>query len=160
MHVKGMSAVCITLDGTSVHAADIAEIALSDAPVSIGDTSLARALASFEAAEAIAQLRPAYGRNTGVGANRTEQVAPADAETHGLRLLRSHAGGIGPLLPAPHVRAMLAVRKSRCRKHHPPRLLQDHVREASPIPMPDLPEDILFKYRYSVLSTPTQARNL
>ena len=56
--------------------------------------------------------------------------------------------------------AMLAVRKSRCRKHHPPRFLQDHVREASPIPMPDLPEDILFKHSYPVLSTPTQARNL
>jgi hypothetical protein len=47
-------------------------------------------------------------------------------------------------------RAKLAVRKSRCRKHHPPRFLQDHVREASPIPMPDLPEDILFKHRYPV----------
>jgi hypothetical protein len=47
-------------------------------------------------------------------------------------------------------RAMLAVRKSRCRKH-PPRFLQDHVREASPIPMPDLPEDILFKHSYPVL---------
>jgi hypothetical protein len=50
-------------------------------------------------------------------------------------------------------RAMLAVRKSRCRKHHPPRLLHNHVREASPIPMPDLPEDILFNHSYAVLST-------
>src|SRR4051795_1291686 len=100
MHVKGMYAMCFTLNGTAVHAADIAEIALSDVPVSISRTSLARASASFEAAETIARLRPAYGRNTGVGANRTEPVAAADAETHGLRLLRSHAGGIGPLLPA------------------------------------------------------------
>ena len=60
-------------------------------------------------------------------------------------------------LPKP---AMLAVRKSRCWKHHPPRLLPNLVREASPIPMPDLPEDILFKHRYPVLSAPTQARNL
>jgi hypothetical protein len=55
---------------------------------------------------------------------------------------------------------MLAVKKSRCRQHHPLRFLQDHVWEASPISMPDLPEDILFKHNYPVLSTPTQARNL
>jgi hypothetical protein len=55
---------------------------------------------------------------------------------------------------------MLTVRKTHFRKHHLPRLLPNLLREASPIPMPDLPEDILFKHRYPVLSTPTQARNL
>ncbi|MGH3321570.1 MAG: aromatic amino acid ammonia-lyase, partial [Streptosporangiaceae bacterium] len=64
----------------------------------------ARALA----AEA-ATRRPVYGRTTGVGGNRDEAVEE-DLEGHGLRLLRSHAGGVGPLLPSDVVRAMLVVR--------------------------------------------------
>ncbi|PKW16969.1 aromatic amino acid ammonia-lyase [Saccharopolyspora spinosa] len=52
--------------------------------------------------------QPVYGRTTGVGANRGE-VVPGSA-AHGMRLLRSHASGIGNLLPERDVRAMLAVR--------------------------------------------------
>ena len=48
-----------------------------------------------------------YGRTTGVGANRSVQVTDGG---HGLRLLRSHAGGAGPMLSAPLARAMMVVR--------------------------------------------------
>jgi histidine ammonia-lyase len=61
-------------------------------------------------AEQAVALGPVYGHNTGVGANRTTAVPADSADLHGLRLLRSHSGGIGPLVPAEQVRAMIAVR--------------------------------------------------
>jgi histidine ammonia-lyase len=63
-------------------------------------------------AERIAASQPVYGRTTGVGANRTQQVEDGDLE-HGLRLLRSHAGGIGRKVPPTITRAMLAVRANQ-----------------------------------------------
>lgn len=51
-----------------------------------------------------------YGRTTGVGANRLVDVEWDDADAHGLRLLRSHAAGAGPLLSSEICRAMLVVR--------------------------------------------------
>lgn len=52
------------------------------------------------------QTGPVYGRTTGVGANRSVDVTTGQ----GMRLLRSHAGGAGPLVPAEQARAMLVVR--------------------------------------------------
>ncbi|RCG20207.1 aromatic amino acid lyase [Sphaerisporangium album] len=103
----------ITLDGVRTRPADIADIARADAPVSLDPGGLDRALASYKAAKEIAARRPVYGRTTGVGANRTEQVTAGEGDVHGLRLLRSHAGGAGPREPDVHVRAMLAVRANQ-----------------------------------------------
>ncbi|WP_424531146.1 aromatic amino acid ammonia-lyase [Sphaerisporangium viridialbum] len=108
-----MTSRTITLDGTRTRPADITDIACADAPVSLATEGLDRAAAAHKAAAELAERRPVYGRNTGVGANRTEDVEAADSDTHGLRLLRSHAGGIGPLVPASQVRAMLAVRANQ-----------------------------------------------
>ena len=49
---------------------------------------------------AAAERRPVYGRTTGVGANRSVGVEAGDERAHSLRLLRSHAGGLGEPLPA------------------------------------------------------------
>ncbi|MFF2851533.1 aromatic amino acid ammonia-lyase [Streptomyces sp. NPDC058001] len=51
-----------------------------------------------------------YGRSTGVGAHRGMTVQDRDGAGHDLRLLLSHAGGIGDPLPSRDVRAMMAVR--------------------------------------------------
>ncbi|GAA2663030.1 histidine ammonia-lyase [Streptomyces vastus] len=51
-----------------------------------------------------------YGRSTGVGAHRGAAVEERDGYGHDLRLLLSHAGGIGELLPVRQVRAMMLVR--------------------------------------------------
>ncbi|HEV2347783.1 MAG TPA: aromatic amino acid ammonia-lyase [Actinocrinis sp.] len=80
--------------------------------VAIAPDALARAAAAAETAERIAARQPVYGRTTGVGANRTEHVANGDRE-HGLRLLRSHASGIGHLVSPAATRAMLAVRANQ-----------------------------------------------
>jgi histidine ammonia-lyase len=131
-----MTSRTITLDGSRTRPADITDIARAGAliPLASADFSpvvpaaaqragspvvsltpegLDRAAASYKAAKEIATRRPVYGRNTGVGANRGEGVAAADSDTHGLRLLRSHAGGVGPLAPPSQVRAMLAVRANQ-----------------------------------------------
>src|SRR5262245_63161048 len=54
--------------------------------------------------------QPVYGRNTGVGANHVAGLAGGDRAEHGVRLLRSHAAGTGPLLAPEVARAMLVVR--------------------------------------------------
>ncbi|MFC7387220.1 aromatic amino acid ammonia-lyase [Sphaerisporangium rhizosphaerae] len=103
----------ITLGGSRTGPADIARIARDGAPVHLAADGLERAMAAFEAAGEIARHRPVYGRTTGVGANRTQQVAAAEGDAHGLRLLRSHAGGAGALVPAEQARAMMAVRANQ-----------------------------------------------
>ncbi|WP_129296016.1 aromatic amino acid ammonia-lyase [Streptomyces lydicus] len=103
----------ITLDGTALHSADIAALAQRTArPTAPDPKAFARAEESWETARRLAATGRVYGRSTGVGANRTEDVGAADAE-HGLRLLRSHAGAIGDPLPGREVRAMLAVRANQ-----------------------------------------------
>lgn len=54
-----------------------------------------------------------YGRSTGVGAHRGLAVEESDGAGHDLRLLLSHAGGVGALLPVREVRAMMLVRANQ-----------------------------------------------
>ena len=54
--------------------------------------------------------RAVYGRTTGVGANRHAVIDADAADEHGLRLLRSHAGGTGDPLPDTVVRAAMLIR--------------------------------------------------
>ena len=51
--------------------------------------------------------RPVYGMTTGVGANRS---VLASADGHALRLLRSHAAGVGPVQADATTRAAMVVR--------------------------------------------------
>jgi histidine ammonia-lyase len=81
-------------------------------PIDVELTSAARErIARGRAvAEAVAKRRSVYGRTTGVGANRSVAVPAADLWAHSVRLLRSHAGGVGDPLPDELVRAMLLIR--------------------------------------------------
>jgi histidine ammonia-lyase len=105
--------VPVTLDGRTFDPRQLIMVARDRAPVVVDETGRKRMAASAKAAEEIVGRQLVYGRNTGVGANRTETVSMEDREGHGLRLLRSHAGGIGELLPEEQVRAMLAVRANQ-----------------------------------------------
>ena len=78
--------------------------------VELDPGALQRAGRAHELAVEISAKRAVYGRTTGVGANRHVVVDPDGADEHGLRLLRSHASGVGRLLPADAVRALLAIR--------------------------------------------------
>lgn len=100
----------VRIDGRTLTCRDIVRVARSGASVRLDETARNRAQDAWELAESLTTTRQVYGRTTGVGANRQEEVDSEAAHGHGLRLLRSHAGGVGPLLPADQVRATLVVR--------------------------------------------------
>jgi histidine ammonia-lyase len=100
----------IVIEGTSLTCGEVVRIARGDVPVEISQAGLTRARQAADAATAAVAGRPVYGRTTGVGANRLVDIEWDDADAHGLRLIRSHAAGAGPLLGAEPVRAMLTVR--------------------------------------------------
>ncbi|MGW0969047.1 aromatic amino acid ammonia-lyase [Streptomyces sp. NPDC002516] len=103
----------VVLDGRSTGADDIVRLADGTARPVPGTDAMKRAEESWCAARRIAATGRVYGRSTGVGANRNEDVPTEAAADHGLRLLRSHAGAIGAELPARQIRAMLAVRANQ-----------------------------------------------
>jgi histidine ammonia-lyase len=105
--------VTVLLDGESLTCGQVAAAARGQAPVAIGPAGRERAQGAARAAAVIAASRPVYGRTTGVGANRDQKVSEADASAAGLRLLRSHAGGGGPLIAPELSRAMLVVRANQ-----------------------------------------------
>lgn len=100
----------VVLDGRALTGEDVVRVACDRVPVVIADSGRRAAEEAHAAAQRIVATRPVYGRTTGVGANRVEPVGPGEAEEHGKRLLRSHAGGVGDLLPEDEVRAMLVIR--------------------------------------------------
>ncbi|MGW0190265.1 aromatic amino acid lyase [Streptomyces sp. NPDC003362] len=100
----------VTLDGGGLTAADVVRLADGAAVPHVPAAALRRVRDSWRAAQRLAAAGRLYGRGTGVGAHRSVPVGPGDEAGHGLRLLRSHAGGAGAPLPARQVRAMLAVR--------------------------------------------------
>ena len=71
---------------------------------------MAAARAAWQTGRDLAARQPVYGRNTGVGANHVVDLSEDDRAEHGIRLLRSHAAGTGPLLAPEVARAMLVVR--------------------------------------------------
>jgi histidine ammonia-lyase len=103
----------VVLDGISLGVADVVRLADGSARPVAGTDAMKRVAESWDAARQIAATGRVYGRSTGVGANRNEDVPTEAAAEHGLRLLRSHAGAIGGELPARQVRAMLAVRANQ-----------------------------------------------
>ncbi|MEV7143571.1 aromatic amino acid ammonia-lyase [Streptomyces tauricus] len=103
----------VVLDGYSTGVADVVRLADGSARPVPGSDAMKRVEESWDAARRIAATGRVYGRSTGVGANRNEDVPTEAAAEHGLRLLRSHAGAIGAELPAREVRAMFAVRANQ-----------------------------------------------
>ncbi|MBD0840874.1 aromatic amino acid ammonia-lyase [Streptomyces sp. TRM68416] len=108
-----VTAAAVELDGCGLTVADVVRLADGVAWPVPQEAAMKRATRSWDAARQIAATGRVYGRSTGVGANRNEDVPTEAAAGHGLRLLRSHAGAIGEEVPARQVRAMLAVRANQ-----------------------------------------------
>ncbi|WP_033293333.1 aromatic amino acid ammonia-lyase [Amycolatopsis jejuensis] len=102
----------IRVDGRTLRCADVVTAAHTEGPLAIdvSKAALRAAEHSWKLAEELSTRRVVYGRTTGVGANKDDTVGGGDSAEHGLRLLRSHAGGSGDVLPAGHIRAMLLIR--------------------------------------------------
>jgi histidine ammonia-lyase len=109
----GASGARVVLDGTGLDIGGIVRLADGAAVPVVAPEALERARRSWRTAGRLAATGRLYGRGTGVGAHRSVGVAVQDQAGHGLRLLRSHAGGAGALRAAREVRAMLAVRASQ-----------------------------------------------
>ncbi|MDQ0746414.1 histidine ammonia-lyase [Streptomyces africanus] len=103
----------VVLDGIGLRVEDVVRLADGRARPVLRADAMKRVAESWDAARQIAATGRVYGRSTGVGANRNEDVPTEAAAEHGLRLLRSHAGAIGEELPAREVRALLAVRANQ-----------------------------------------------
>ena len=103
----------VVLDGAGLDVGGVVRLAGHDAVPDVPAEALARVRHAWQAAERLAARGRLYGRGTGVGAHRQIAVDEADLAGHGLRLLRSHAGGAGAVLPARQARAMLAVRANQ-----------------------------------------------
>ena len=108
-----MARPVVLLDGRTLSCGQVRDAARGAAEVTVTRRGRERARAAARMAAEVAARRQVYGRTTGVGANRDQAVAAADLHGHGLRLLRSHAGGGGPLVAAEVSRAMLVVRANQ-----------------------------------------------
>jgi histidine ammonia-lyase len=101
----------ILLDGNSLTLDDLVAIAHDGAPVGLTDAARQRVRDARAVVDEFAHRdEPTYGINTGFG-NFAEVKIPAGslAELQ-VNLLRSHAAGVGDPLPAPVVRATMALR--------------------------------------------------
>ncbi|MFH8801364.1 aromatic amino acid ammonia-lyase [Streptomyces sp. NPDC017936] len=103
----------IVLNGTTLTVGELIALADGVAVPAVDPEARERAVRSWRTARRLAAGGRLYGRGTGVGAHRAVTVDRDDETAHGLRLLRSHAGGAGALLPARQVRAMLAIRANQ-----------------------------------------------
>ncbi|WP_245970605.1 aromatic amino acid lyase [Streptomyces rishiriensis] len=103
----------VVLDGTRLTVVELLTLADGEVVPTVAPEARDRAERSWRTAQRLAASGRLYGRGTGVGAQRSVPVEEDDETAHGLRLLRSHAGGAGALLPARQVRAMLAVRANQ-----------------------------------------------
>ena len=100
----------VIIDGASLTCEEVVAVARDEVPVTIAAGAVTAARAAWETARAVAGRHPVYGRTTGVGANRNLGLAGDELAGHGLRLLRSHAAGSGPLQHPDLGRAMLVTR--------------------------------------------------
>ncbi len=108
-----MAGPVVLLDGRTLSCGQVRDVARGTAAAMVSERGWERAEAAARTAAEVAARRDVYGRTTGVGANRDQRVAAADRAGHGLRLLRSHAGGGGPAVAAELSRAMLVVRANQ-----------------------------------------------
>jgi histidine ammonia-lyase len=101
----------ILLDGSSLTLADLAAIAHDGAQVGLSSSARQRVRASRALVDAKAGAdEPAYGINTGFGSLSDVRIARDQLAALQLNLIRSHAAGVGHPLPAPVVRATMALR--------------------------------------------------
>ncbi|WP_309500693.1 aromatic amino acid lyase, partial [Streptomyces shenzhenensis] len=99
----------VVLDGNGLGLTGLVRLADAVAGPVVPPEALDRVRRAHESAGRLAAQGRWYGRGTGVGAHRSVTVDPSDAAGHTLRLLRSHAGGAGPLLPARQTRALMVT---------------------------------------------------
>ncbi len=102
------------LSGNDLRLGDVWEVAVHFAPVELADGARAR----MEAARALVEqaAEHTYGVNTGFGRFVSESIPDEQVEELQLRLLRSHACGVGEPYPPEVVRAAMLLRANALAK--------------------------------------------
>lgn len=101
----------LRLDGRSLTIADLVQAARGTGKVTLDPEALTALAASRRAVEAaLARGETIYGINTGFGKLANIRISPTDLEQLQLNLIRSHAAGVGDLLPREVVRGMMILR--------------------------------------------------
>ncbi|MBK3637772.1 aromatic amino acid lyase, partial [Streptomyces sp. MBT97] len=83
------------LNGTTLTVDGLIALVDGAAVPEVAPEARERAVRSWHTGRRLAAAGRLYGRGTGVGAQRAVPVEEDDETAHGLRLLRSHAGGAG-----------------------------------------------------------------
>ncbi len=101
----------VVLDGHSLTIPDVHAVAVGRAPVALRDSARARvARTNGVVAELVHRNAVAYGVTTGFGKLSEVAIPPDRLAELQVNLVRSHAAGVGALLPEPAVRAMMLLR--------------------------------------------------
>src|SRR4051795_8354926 len=106
------------LTGDDLALADVWEVAVRRAPVGLSDTARERMTAAREVVERVAHgtNEHTYGVNTGFGRFVSRSIPEELTEELQLRLLRSHACGVGEPYPDEVVRAAMLLRANALAK--------------------------------------------
>jgi histidine ammonia-lyase len=104
------------LTGEDLGVQDVWAVAVERAPVSLAPRAAARMKAARALVEEAAQGEHTYGVNTGFGRFVSVEIPAEEAEELQLRLLRSHACGVGDPYPDEVVRAAMLLRANALAK--------------------------------------------
>ena len=101
----------LLIDGASLTIDDVYRVAVERAPVALADSARTKVAASRRIIEDLVRRREVvYGVTTGFGKLSDVSVPPERLAELQVNLVRSHAAGVGPLLPEREVRAMMLLR--------------------------------------------------
>jgi len=105
------------IDGSSLRILDVVEVARSGRQIALSDAARVKMEASYAwVKQATTQDQPVYGVNTGFGSLARVKIDAAHSSQLSLNLIRSHAAGVGPILPVPETRAMMLLRANALAK--------------------------------------------
>jgi len=100
----------LQLNGGALSLKTLARVARGSVVITLDAEAMSRVSAAHTFAADLSTRRDVYGITTGVGANRLITLDQRSGTGHGLRLLRSHAVGFGPVEEHAVARATMLVR--------------------------------------------------
>jgi histidine ammonia-lyase len=105
-----------SLTGDDLRIEDVWEVAVHGAPVALAEAARGKMEAARALVEHAVQDEHTYGVNTGFGRFVSMSIPPEQVEELQLRLLRSHACGVGDPYPPEVVRAAMLLRANALAK--------------------------------------------
>src|ERR1043165_5181833 len=109
----------VVIDGNSLRLEDVIAVARRKASVSVSRVAQERVSAARVAIDKlVADNAVVYGVTTGFGKLSDVAIPPAKLADLQRNLVRSHAAGVGDLLPEAEVRAMMLLRANVIAKGH------------------------------------------